>query len=136
MFTGGAIGYAVGSQAIPLEYLPGFSRVLLVLFNLFCLYAAVGGFAFMVSSLSEHRGRAVFAIFATVLASFLLNFLAQFWTLAEPFAFLSVLEYYQPAMILKTGKLVVSDIAVLLIAAVAFWIAGCEFSARRNISTT
>ncbi len=136
VLAGGAIGYAVGSQAIPLEYRPEFSSVLLVVFNLFCLYVAVGGFAFMISSLSERRGRAVFTVFATVLASFLVNFLAQFWALAKPLGSLSVLQYYQPATILKTGRLVPLDIAVLLIAGAVFWVVGCEYTARRSICTT
>ena len=136
MLGAGAVGYAIGSQAMPAEYRPEFSSILLVLFNLFCLYVAVGGFTFLVSSLSEHRGRAVFAVFATVLASFLVNFLAQFWTPAEPFAIFSVLEYYQPATILKTGALATGDIAVLLLGGAAFWVAGNEITARRNISIT
>ena len=136
MLTGGALGYAIGSQAMPVEYRPELDRVLLVLVNLFCLYFAVGGFAFLVSSMSERRGRAVFAVFATVLASFLLNFLAQFWTLAEPFSLLSVLNYYQPAAVLRSGSLASGDIAVLLISGAVFWIAGREITARRSITTT
>ena len=65
-----------------------------------------------------------------------MNFLAQFWSPAEPFAFLSVLEYYQPATILKTGSLVGADILVLLGIGGVFWIAGCEISARRSLCTT
>lgn len=136
MLGAGSIGYAIGSLAMPLENRPESALVGLILFNLFCLYIAVGGVAFLISSLSERRARAVFTVFAIVLASFLLNFLSQFWSPAQSFAFLSVIEYYQPANILKTGSLASADIAVLLAVGGVAWIAGCEITARRNICTT
>lgn len=110
--------------------------VALIVFNLFCLYVSIGGVAFFVSSISERRGRAVFAIFAIVVASFLVNFLAQFWAPAEPFAFLSVVEYYQPANIIRSGTLPAADIAVLLGVGLVAWFAGREIVARRSICTT
>lgn len=136
MLAAGAGGYLLGSRGLAADVRPDFARVLLVLFNLFCVYVAVGGFVFLVSSLSERRGRAVTVVFATVVASFLMNFLAQFWPPAEPFAFLSVLEYYQPATILSTGSLLPLDIGVLLVAGGAFWVAGLEITARRSLCTT
>ncbi len=136
MIGAGAIGYAIGSQTMPLEGRPEWALVWLILFNMFCLYIAVGGVVFLVSSLSERRGRAVFTVFGIVLASFLVNFLAQFWSPAQPFAFLSVVEYYRPANILRTGSLPFGDIAVLLTIGGVAWIAGCEITARRNICTT
>jgi ABC-2 type transport system permease protein len=136
MLGAGAIGYAIGSQAMPLESRPESALVWLILLNLFCLYIALGGVTFLISSLSERRTRAVFTVFAIALASFLLNFLAQFWSPAESFAFLSIVEYYRPANILKTGSLPFGDIAVLLAIGGVAWIAGCEITARRNICTT
>jgi len=136
MIGAGAIGYAIGSQALPVENRPAFSLIGLILFNLYCLYLAVGGVAFLISSLSERRGRAVFTVFTIVMASFLINFLAQFWAPAEPFAFLSVVEYYQPAKILRSGMLPLGDIAVLLGIGAVAWLAGCEIGARRSICTT
>jgi len=136
MVGAGAIGYAIGSQSLPVENRPVWTLIALILFNMFCLYIAVGGVAFLISSFSERRGRAVFVVFAIVVASFLINFLAQFWGPAEPFAFLSVVEYYQPANILKSGTLPFGDIAVLLGIGAIAWIAGCEVVARRSICTT
>jgi ABC-2 type transport system permease protein len=136
MIGAGAIGYAIGSTAVPFENRPEWTLVWFVLINLFCLYVAVGGVAFLVSSLSERRGRAVFTVFAIVVASFLMNFLAQFWAPAQPFAILSVLEYYQPANILRSGALPLGDVAVLLAIGAVLWIAGGEITARRSIATT
>jgi ABC-type transport system involved in multi-copper enzyme maturation permease subunit len=136
MIGAGAMGYAIGSQAVPLEIRPGWGLVMLILINLLCLYIAIGGVTFLISSLSERRGRAIFAVFAIVVGSFLVNFLAQFWAPAESFAFLSVIEYYQPANILRNGSLPLGDISVLLGVGAVAWIAGSEISARRNICTT
>jgi hypothetical protein len=90
---------------------------------------------FLVSALSDRRGRAVAVAFALVLASFLLNFLAQFWWLAKHVAFLSVMQYYQPAKILSTGLFPWQDGLVLLAVAATTWLLGCEIFARRNVCT-
>ena len=107
----------------------------LVALNLLCVYVAVGGFAFLVSSLSERRGRAVVTIFGFVLASFLLNFLAQFWWPASKLAFLGVLKYYQPARILGSGTLPLEHVAILLVFGLVTWTVGWEVMARRSICT-
>ncbi len=136
MIGAAAIGYAIGSQSMPVEIRPAWAFVGITLLNLFCLYVAVGGVAFLVSSLSERRGRAVFGVFTIVVASFLINFVAQFWEPAQPLAFLSVVEYYQPAKILRAGTFPSGDVAVLLAIGFVAWIAACEVNARRSISTT
>ncbi len=82
---------------------PDLRSVALVMTNLFGVYLAVGGIAMMVSTLSNRRGRAIAVVFGLVLASFLLNFVAQYWAPAKPFAFLSVMNYYQPARVLESG---------------------------------
>ncbi len=43
-------------------------------------------------------------VFRLVLATFLLNFVAQFWERSRSFACLSVMDYYQPAQILESGQ--------------------------------
>lgn len=131
-----AIGNAIGSQAMALEYRPSFGLVVLVLLNLYGVYVAVGGLTFLVSSLSDRRGRAVTVIFGLVLASFLLNFLAQFWDPAKHIVFLSVLDYYQPALILREGAIAPSDLFTLLGVGAITWAIGMEVTARRSIATT
>lgn len=136
LLAAAAGGYAVGSRALETVSRPPFGSVLLVLFNLFCVYVAVGGVCYLLSASSESRGRAISGTFALVLASFLLTFLSQFWQPAEPFAFLSVLNYYQPANILRAGALETYDIIVLLAVGLAGWFGGMEITARRSICTT
>lgn len=110
-------------------------RVLAVLANLYCVYLAVGGLAWFVSAMSNYRGRAMAIVFAVVVASFLLNFLAQFWQPARLLAPLGVLTYYQPAQVLDSGVWPLVHMAVLLAAGAVFWLAALETFARRNICT-
>jgi hypothetical protein len=70
-----------------------------------------------------------------VVASFLLNYLAQFWEPARRVAFLGMLRYYRPLTILRDGAWPMRDMSILVGAALVLWtIAGLIFS-RRDLST-
>jgi hypothetical protein len=131
----GLLGHRMASPAMPEEMRPELYRAGLVIANLYCVYVAVGGIAFLVSALSDRRGRAMAIVFGMVLASFLLNFVAQFWEPARRFAFLGVMEYYQPALILQSGEFPMRDVAVLLSVGGLAWLLGGEVVARRSICT-
>ena len=131
----GYLGHRSTVSTMPVTMRPEWIRAAMVMANLFCVYLAVGGIVFLVSAVSDRRGRAVAVAFALVLASFLLNFLAQFWWLAKHVAFLSVMQYYQPAKILSSGVFPMRDALVLVTVAVTTWLLGCEIFARRNICT-
>ncbi len=79
ILTCGYSGHLLASIFVQPEMRPPVLVTLFVMINLFAIYLAVGGFAFLVSSFSDRRGRAMGVVFAVLLASFLLNFLAQFW---------------------------------------------------------
>ena len=132
----GFVGHRLVAPVMPDQMRPPWSRASLVLLNLFCVNVAVGGLAFLVSSFSERRGRAMGIAFALVVASFLLNFVAQFWEPASKVAFLGVMEYYHPAQILQSGVFATADVAILLTVAVASLLLGGEIVARRSICTT
>ncbi|MDZ4656173.1 MAG: ABC transporter permease subunit [Bythopirellula sp.] len=110
-------------------------RVLIVLANLYCLYVAVGGIALAISAASNQRGRAMATVFGLVLASFLLNFLVQFWQAIAGLAPLGVLHYYRPAAILATGAVPVADMVILASVGAVAWVAALEVFARRSICT-
>ncbi len=131
----GYLGHRSTAATMPATMRPEWTRAALVMANLFCVYVAVGGIVFLVSATSDRRGRAVAVAFALVLASFLLNFLAQFWWLAGHVAFLSVMQYYQPAEILSSGAFPWRDAVVLLTTGMVTWLLGCEIFARRSICT-
>lgn len=129
------VGHALAALAVPADSQPPTWRILIVLVNLYCMYLAVGGLAWFVSAISDSRGRAMAIVFAVVVASFLLNFLAQFWQPASRLAPLGVLSYYQPAQILASGHWPLGNMAVLLAVGAISWLAALETFARRNICT-
>jgi ABC-type transport system involved in multi-copper enzyme maturation permease subunit len=131
----GSIGYFAGAADVPAASLPSAGGIQLVLVNLFCVFVAVAGVGFFVSSLSERRGRAIAVLFGLLLGSFLLNVLAEFWAPAQRVAFLSVLHYYQPARVLTSVTLPARHIVALGGVGLVAWIAGAEITARRSIKT-
>lgn len=131
----GVLGHRLTSWAMPVETRPTLGDVLPVITNLYCVYLAVGGIAMLVSASSNHRGRAVGVAFAIVVASFLLNFITQFWKPAQPIACASVMEYYRPAEILESGAFPAQDVATLLCVGGIAIVTGGEIVARRSINT-
>jgi ABC-2 type transport system permease protein len=131
----GLIGHRLAAPVMADEMRPRLSESLLIMGNLYCVYIAVGGIAFFVSALSDRRNRAMLIVFGIVLASFFLNFVAQFWDPAKQVAWLSVMQYYRPAEILQSGTFPLRDVAILLSVGAIGWALGGEIVARRNIST-
>jgi ABC-type transport system involved in multi-copper enzyme maturation permease subunit len=135
MLLMGLVGHRLTSGAMPAEMRPTLRDVLPVITNLYCVYVAVGGISLLVSASSNHRGRAMGVAFAVVLASFLLNFVAQFWEPAKAIAWASVMEYYRPAEIMQSGAFPTRDVATLLAVGGIAVFAGGEIVARRSINT-
>ncbi len=133
--TMGMVGHRLGIMSLASEDRPGLGRMLVIAANLYCLYMAVGGLGFLVSAVSNRRGRAIATVFGILLASFLLNFLAQFWEPAQFISFLGILDYYRPVLVLQGLASPVGDIVVLLIFGAVMWAAGGFIFARRNICT-
>lgn len=131
----GVLGHIVMRSQLPVETRPDAATVLVIMCNFYCVYFAVGAGALLVSAMSDRRGRAAGVVFGLVLASFLLNFLAQFWDVAERLSFLSVSHYYRPAELIQSGETPWRNMGVLLSVGAVFWIAGGEIFARRNVAT-
>jgi len=131
----GWAGNLLGSLALPEAQRPEAGRLFIVLCNLFCLYIAVGGFAWLVSSLSERRGRAMTSVFLVLLALFLLYYLAPFWPPLERVVFLSPLHYHRPVNLLAGGAWPWRDMAILLGAGGAMWLAAGLVFAKRDLCT-
>ena len=130
----GILGNSIGSALSGTPW--HIARIAVVALNLLALYLAVGAFAWLMSALSDRRGRAIATAFVVVITSFLLNYLAQFWEPLERIAFLSILRYYRPVFALKDGVIPIRDILVLSAAAAALWTAAGVISARRDLTTT
>jgi ABC-2 type transport system permease protein len=131
----GLAGNELGSHYVAAADRPEQRRLLIVVANLFCLYLAVGGLSWFVSAASSRRGPAMIVVFLILLASFLLNFLAPFWSVAERIAFLGILDYYRPIYILRDGTVPWRDMGVLVAVAVVLWIAAGIVFNRRDVCT-
>ena len=108
----------------------------LILVNLFFLYLAVGGLAMLVSVLSDRKGKAMGVVFGLVLGSFFFNFVAQLWVPAQRFSFLSLLHYYRPMDLVRTGQWPWGDLLVLGFSGFGLWLLGGILFSRRDICTT
>ncbi|MEE8143433.1 MAG: ABC transporter permease subunit [Planctomycetota bacterium] len=131
----GLLGSLLGCASLSAQDRPGLGQLLRVVLNLYFLYIAVGGAAYLVSTLSDRRGRAVGVIFAIVLSSFFLNFLAQFWEPAQKLLFLSLLNYYRPFVLLQGGSWPLSDMLILGVVGAGCWAAGGICLGRRDVCT-
>lgn len=131
----GFSGHLAASYGLQPTMRPPASAIVSILVNLFCVYLAVGAMAFLVSSFSDRRGRAIGIMFGILMASFLLNFLAQFWPPAQFVSFLSVMDYYRPALILQQDRFPLADVVCLMSISLIMWtIAGVQLK-RRSICT-
>ena len=127
------IGIWLGESLYPLPEPIELKRLWIPVVNLFALYLAIGGAATLVSSVVSRRGQVVGIALAGLVGSFLLNFLAQFWSPAERMSFLGLLHYYRPLLCVQTGEWPLGDIAALVGVAACCWLAGLWWFARRDI---
>ncbi len=132
----GVVGCLLGGSSVAPENRTELSLLVCIVANLFCLYLAVGGLAFLVSTLSDRRGRAIAVVFALVLSSYFLNVLAQYSHIAEKIAFLSILHYYKPFAIMQNSGWPAKDMLVLAGCGAVLWTAGGIIFARRDICTS
>jgi len=130
------VGSFLGSRSLEPALRPDWGRTAIVLVNLLAMYGAVGGLGYLCSSLADRRGWAIGAVFALVVTSFLVNYLAQLWEPARRVEFLSVLRYYRPLLTIRDGTWPWSNIAVLAGTAAALWTAGGVITSRRDLATT
>jgi ABC-type transport system involved in multi-copper enzyme maturation permease subunit len=131
----GLAGALLGRLGVAAEFRPSKVILLMAASNLYGLYLAVGGVAWLVSCLSDHRGRAVAVIFAFLLFSFLLNFLSQIWEPIRAVQFLSVLNYHRPIEIVSEAAWPVRNMVTLALIGGAFWLAAGWAFLRRDICT-
>ena len=131
----GVCGHLAASLKLQPQMRPGIFAIFCIVANLFAVYLAVGGLSWLVSANSDRRGRAIGIMFAILLMSFLLNFLAQFWEPAKSVSFLSVMEYYKPAFIIQSGDFPWLDVSKLTCIGGGSWIMGGIIFRRRSVCT-
>jgi hypothetical protein len=77
------------------------------------VFAAVGAVALFASVACRGGARALGYSAGFVVVSYALNYLAQIWTLIEPFGRLSVFHYFDSGIVLGRGGLRLVDTLVL-----------------------
>lgn len=129
-------GSVFGAQFIKPANRPDWGAILIVLVNLAGVYFVAGGAGMLAASATNRRGRAVLWVMIFLIGSMLLFLLRTLWTPAEKFGFLSLLHYYRPAIIMRSGAWPVRDLCVLLGAGLALWLAAGTILSRRALTTT
>ncbi len=129
--AGNVIGALSSESTAPFKFLPR----LIAAANLYCLYLAIGGITWFVSSLGNRRGRVCGVVFAIVLVSFLLNFLAPFNKVVERVSIFGLLNYHRPQEIITSGAWPITDMLVLMAVGALTWLAGAVIFTRRDIAT-
>ena len=131
----GLMGNLIGARLMGVTHFGTFSQRLVIIANLYCLYLAVGGVAWLTSSLSDRRGRAVGVIFGVVMASFMLGFFTPFSETIRKFSFLAIMQYHRPVHVIQETGQPVANMAILLSVALITWLSGAIIFARRDIRT-
>lgn len=134
LLMGGAwLGIVIGNAIADLpERIDGWEMRYVVV-NACAMHFAVTGITLLFSAASARRGLAVGVTVATLVVSFLINFLAAMWSPAQSLAGLALLHYFRPFAIVLDGAYQTADIAVLLAIAATTWTAGAIVFTRRDI---
>ena len=131
----GYSGHLITTLFLQPDMRPQMILTVYIVSNLLAVYLAVGGLSFLVSSFCDRRGKAIGVMFAMLLISFLLNFLAQFWEPAKTIAVLSIMEYYRPAIIIQEEAFATKNVLILVVIGLTAWIAGGVVFRRRSVCT-
>ena len=131
----GLLGNVIGALSSETTAAFRFIPRLIAAANLYCLYLAIGGIAWFVSSLGNRRGRVCGVVFAIVLISFLLNFLAPFNKVVERVSVFGLLNYHRPHEIITSGAWPLTDMLVLTVIGGLTWLGGAIVFSRRDIAT-
>jgi ABC-2 type transport system permease protein len=101
--------------------------------NFLCLLLAVGGISSFAASCANRRGSAAAIVVALVLVSSVLNFVEPFIESIRPLRVLSLLHYFRPVDVVRSGTWPWASMAVLLIIAIGSWLGGLLVFRRRDI---
>jgi len=133
IFIAVAVGTFTGELLSPMWEPIRFHPLIICACNLYALYVCVGCVTMGVAAFSVRRGVVIGIVLAWLLSSFLLNFFAQVWDVAGKINWVSIMQYYQPLPVVRTGDWPIRNLAVLLGLAAAFWLAGLWRFRQRDI---
>lgn len=108
--VGGFLGGTIGILAVDSLSQVDIRSLAVVSAGGYLVFMTIGGVSLVVAALAPSAGRALGLAAGFVLVSYALDYLADVWTLAEPFGPLSVFHYYDPGVILGVGEMPVQDV--------------------------
>lgn len=103
--------------------------------NFFCLNLAVGGIGAMIAGILNRRGIAVGATVGVLLTSMVLTFLEPFIEPVKSVKFLSLLNYFRPVDVVRTGEWPWAHIILLVAVGGVTWSVGLMIFSRKDIPT-
>ncbi|MGE0481646.1 MAG: ABC transporter permease subunit [Phycisphaerae bacterium] len=127
------VGIALGDWISPLRERVNFAALAPLVWNLYAFLLAIGGIAMCCSAVFVRRGAAVGWVLALLLASFMITFFAGVSPTMQKIAFLSLLEYYRPLPVARSGNVPWNHMAVLVGVFVVSGGAGLAYFRRRDI---
>lgn len=104
-----------------------------VTWHLCATQAFIVSFSLAISAACQRRGTAVAIAFFIVFYAFVLNFLRSMWSGLDPLRWTNFLNYFQLMPIVRDQAYRWNDIAVLILASIAWWIGGLIWFTRRDI---
>jgi len=99
------------------------------------LFWAIGGLALLGSAAANTTGRVVGWAIGILIVAYFVDYLAGIWSILEPFAFLSLFDYFDPAAALIDGRLPLRNALTLALVGLAGTIAGLVVFNRRDLPT-
>jgi ABC-type transport system involved in multi-copper enzyme maturation permease subunit len=128
-----ALGLYIGTRFIQLFEPIEFDRILPLYPNFLLMFVATASLTMCVSAFSTRRMRAISIVFAYLIGSFLLNFLATMWPGIGPVARLSLLRYYEPLLQVRDGTWPTTNLIVLATISIVAWSIGLWRFRTRDI---
>jgi ABC-2 type transport system permease protein len=109
--------------------------------NFFCLNLAVGALSSMIACLLNRRGQAIGIVVGVAFVSSVINFLVPFLDtgtvseLIKNVRFLSLLNYFRPVDIVRTGHWPFAEMAALITFSLVCWAIGLFAFSRKDVPT-
>lgn len=132
---GPLLGVWIALQIFEMTEPVAITRFFAPTFNFFCLNLAIGGISSMTASCVNRRGLAIGIVVGVAFVSVALTFLEPFIEPIKPIRFLSLLNYFRPVDVVRSGVWPLSQMLTMVAVGVVTWLVGMVVFARKDIPT-
>jgi ABC-2 type transport system permease protein len=131
----GLIGLLLGMAVARPEGELVYSHLLETGLASFFLFWAIGGLSLAGSAAADTGGRAVGWATTGVVIFYVIDYLASIWSVIKPIEWVSIFDYYDPAIALVHGDLPTVNAVILILVGLAGVVAGGMIFVRRDLPT-